>query len=49
MLGVAGTEGAFDDVGVGLADSVVVLVETGNCSESRFGLVRGVNDNGRVD
>lgn len=46
-LGVAGKDGAFDDVGVGLADSV--LVETGNCRERRFGLDRGVNDSGRED
>lgn len=45
-LGVDGNEGKVVEVGVGLVDSL--LVETGNCKDSRFGRVRGVKERGRA-
>lgn len=45
--GVGGKEEAFEDVGVGLEESLVLPVATGKLSESRFGL-RGVYDRARV-
>lgn len=45
IAGVAGNDGVFEEVGVGLVDSLLlVLGATGKLSDSRFGL-RGLYDN----